>query len=54
VPNETLAEVLSSVDDPQVAAVRLKDMALQNDSKDNVTSLIIHVVSEQVAASPGS
>jgi serine/threonine protein phosphatase PrpC len=54
VPNETLSEVLSSIEDPQVAAVCLKDKALQNDSKDNVTCLIIHVVSEQVAASPSS
>jgi len=54
VSNETLAEILSSIEDPQVAAVRLKDRALDNDSKDNVTCLIIHVVSQQVATNPGS
>jgi protein phosphatase len=54
VPDETLAKVLSTVGDPQRAAVMLKDKALENDSKDNVTCLIIHVVSEQAPASPGS
>ena len=49
VPDEELAKVLGSVDDPQQAAVMLKDMALDNDSKDNVTCLIIHVVA---AAAP--
>ena len=34
----------------QQAAITLKDMALRNDSKDNVTCLIIHVVSQQVPA----
>ena len=29
------------------AAVKLKDMALENDSRDNVTCLIIHVVALQ-------
>jgi serine/threonine protein phosphatase PrpC len=44
VPDGDLAKVLGSVDDPQQAAVILKDMALENDSKDNVTCLIIHVI----------
>jgi protein phosphatase len=44
VADESLAKVLGSVDDPQQAAVILKDMALENDSKDNVTCLIIHVI----------
>jgi protein phosphatase len=47
VSDEALAKVLSSVDDPQEAAVKLKDMALENDSRDNVTCLIIHVVALQ-------
>jgi protein phosphatase len=47
VSDESLAKVLGSVDDPQQAAVILKDMALENDSKDNVTCLIIHVIALQ-------
>jgi protein phosphatase len=50
VSDEVLAEVLGSVDNPQLAAVKLKDMALDNDSKDNVTCLIIHVVALQTPA----
>jgi protein phosphatase len=49
VPDDELARVLGAVDDPQRAAVQLKNMALENDSKDNVTCLIIHVVAEQSA-----
>ena len=37
------------VDDPQRAAKVLKDQALANDSKDNVTCLVIHVSSEPTA-----
>ena len=40
-----LAQVLGSLDDPQQAARVLKDKALTNDSKDNVTCLVIHVIS---------
>lgn len=47
VADEVIARVLGSVDDPQQAAVTLKNIALENDSKDNVTCLIIHVVSQQ-------
>lgn len=47
VSDEVLARVLGSVEDPQQAAVALKNIALENDSKDNVTCLIIHVVSQQ-------
>jgi serine/threonine protein phosphatase PrpC len=50
VSDESLAEILGSVDDPQQAAVMLKDLALDNDSKDNVTCLIVHVVSQQAPA----
>ena len=46
VPDEELARVLCTVSDPQQAAVMLKDMALDNDSKDNVTCLIINVVAQ--------
>jgi len=44
VPDAEIGRVLGAVDDPQEAAVQLKNMALANDSKDNVTCLIIHVV----------
>jgi serine/threonine protein phosphatase PrpC len=54
VPDQALAQILGSVDDPQQAAVMLKDMALDNDSKDNVTCLIVHVVSQQVPALPAT
>lgn len=54
VSNETLVNVLSSVNDPQLAAILLKDTALDNDSKDNITCLIIHVVAEQPVASPSN
>ncbi|MHB1562339.1 MAG: PP2C family protein-serine/threonine phosphatase [Isosphaeraceae bacterium] len=46
VPDNKLREVLATVDDPQQAAVTLKDLALANDSKDNITCLIIHAVAE--------
>jgi len=44
VPDRDLARVLGTVDDPQQAAITLKNMALDNDSKDNVTCLIIHAI----------
>jgi serine/threonine protein phosphatase PrpC len=47
VPDKDLVQVLGTVDDPQRAAVVLKDLALTNDSKDNVTCLIIHAVAHQ-------
>jgi protein phosphatase len=46
VRDEDLARVLASGDDPQRAAQTLKDLALDNDSKDNVTCLVIHVINE--------
>ncbi len=49
VSDPELKQVLATVDDPQVAADRLKDMALANDSKDNVTCLVVHAVSQQPA-----
>ncbi len=50
VPDSELAKVLSTVNDPQQAAVMLKDLALLSDSKDNVTCLVIHVVAENAPA----
>jgi len=50
VTDKELSRVLGTVDDPQRAAVILKDMALSNDSKDNVTCLIIHAVALQDSA----
>jgi protein phosphatase len=46
VRDEELSRVLQTCDDPQRAARVLVDQALANDSKDNITSLVIHVVSE--------
>jgi PPM family protein phosphatase len=46
VGDESLARVLATCEDPQRAARVLVDQALANDSKDNITSLVIHVVSE--------
>jgi protein phosphatase len=46
VADKDLARILGTVDDPQMAAVELKNMALANDSKDNVTCLIIHAVAQ--------
>ena len=51
VPDKEIARILGTVDDPQKAAVDLKNLALANDSKDNVTCLIIHAVSESDSAS---
>jgi protein phosphatase len=47
VPDKDLTQILSTVDDPQRAAVMLKDLALANDSKDNVTCLVIHAVAHE-------
>jgi protein phosphatase len=46
VPDGDLARVVGTIDDPQQAARILVDMALANDSKDNVTCLIIHAVAQ--------
>jgi len=51
VPDKDLARVLGTVDDPQKAAVELKNLALANDSKDNVTCLIIHAVAQHDSSS---
>jgi serine/threonine protein phosphatase PrpC len=52
VSDQELSRVLATIDDPQQAAVTLKDMALTNDSKDNVTCLIIHAVAQHDPAPP--
>ena len=44
VGDDELARVLGTCPDPQHAARQLKDLALANQSKDNVTCLVIHVV----------
>jgi protein phosphatase len=44
VPDKDLQNILGTLDDPQRAAVKLKDLALANDSKDNITCLIVHAV----------
>ena len=54
VPDKDLAQILGTVDDPQRAAVMLKDLALANDSKDNVTCLIIHAVAHEDSGSAAS
>ncbi len=50
VPDKEIAQVLSSVPDPQQAAVILKDMALANDSKDNITCLVVDAVAQRDAS----
>ena len=55
VSDRELARVLGTVDDPQQAAVILKDLALANDSKDNITCLIVHAVAQhEPTASAGA
>ena len=44
VSDDVLAQLLGEGDDPQETARTMKDLALHNGSKDNVTSLVIHVV----------
>lgn len=46
VSDDDLVHLLETVEDPQRAAQGLIDRALLNDSKDNITALVIHVVSE--------
>jgi protein phosphatase len=43
VGDDELARILTGHDDPQRAARALTEQALTNDSKDNITSLVIHV-----------
>ena len=44
VPDAQLAEVVAASDDPQTSARTLIKLALDNNSKDNVTCLVIHAV----------
>lgn len=46
VDDENLTSVLESYPDPQQAAKELVERALANDSKDNVTAMVIHVLPE--------
>jgi PPM family protein phosphatase len=50
VPDTELAHVLGTVNDPQQAAATLTELALHNDSKDNVTCLTVYVVAENAPA----
>lgn len=50
VADEQIAEVLIQHDDPQRAAKALKDRALANDSRDNITCMVIHVVGDRPPA----
>src|SRR5262249_1023837 len=43
VADEELTRILNGTGDPQRAARALTEQALSNDSKDNITSLVIHV-----------
>ncbi len=51
VRDDELTQVLRTCDDPQRAARVLTDLALTNDSKDNITCLVIHVISDAEMAS---
>lgn len=50
VSDEEIARILGETEDPQLAAKLLKDLALEKDSKDNVTCLVVHVIREEEAA----
>jgi protein phosphatase len=54
VTDSELSRVLGSIEDPQAAAAALIDIALANDSKDNVTCLIIHAVAQVETAVPAA
>ncbi len=54
VRDQDLARIIESVEDPQKAAQVLVELALKNESKDNVTALVIHVVSDQSRAPSGA
>ena len=47
VRDEEIARIVESYNDPQRSASALKERALANDSKDNVTCLVIHVVGDR-------
>ncbi len=49
VSDEQITTMLATMDDPQRAAKALKDRALSNDSRDNVTCMVIQVNGEPTA-----
>lgn len=53
VHDNDLASILESYPDPQQAARTLAELALANDSKDNVTAMVIHVLPAPAQASEG-
>jgi protein phosphatase len=53
VNDDEILQVLEEYDDPQRAAKVLKDLAIAHDSKDNVTCLVVHVISEAPPAKDG-
>ena len=53
VSDDEIAKILGDVDDPQQAAVRLKNLALANDSKDNITCLVVYVVADDSLGGEG-
>jgi len=50
VSDDQIAEILSTDDDPQRIAKALKDRALANDSRDNITCVVIQVFGASAAA----
>jgi protein phosphatase len=54
VSDKDICDILGREHDPQRAATMLKDLALANDSKDNVTCLIIYAVAYQEIAPSAS
>ncbi|GAC1467295.1 MAG: hypothetical protein NVSMB9_08750 [Isosphaeraceae bacterium] len=52
VSDEQIARILATCDNPQRAAKVLTDEALANDSRDNVTCLVIHVVGDDSHTRP--
>ena len=46
VSDDDLARIVGTTDDPQRACQILKDEALRNESKDNITAMVIQVVGE--------
>ncbi len=49
VKDETIIDVLTSMSDPQRAAQSLVNRALENQSKDNITCVVIQVVADRAA-----
>ena len=54
VSDEQMAAIVESIDDPQRAAKALKDRALANDSRDNVTGMVIQVRGDNGTTDSGS